>query len=377
MAARRVRRVLDFAHRWLGLVCGLLIAVAGLTGSILAFYMEIDAGVNPNLRTDHPRAVPASYEALYEALRVLPEHTQGYWSMEIPKDGGPVTSRFFASDFRAYNGGSARIRLVTVDPVTGKVLRDALWGDTFFTWIYDLHWKILAGNTGKVIMGIVAIGGLIVLITGTTIWLMPRSSWASKLHFKRPAGVVRRTYDLHKLIGLYGLPLMLLCIGTAAMLNLSNQVRPMINAVSPLRPGLSAESTPVEGARRIPLDQAITTGRALFEGARVVWVRVPALATDAYEVQIWRPGEPVTRFPKTRVRIDQYSGQVLEVRDPRTNRAGDVVLDWLVPLHDGKAMGTIGRVIVMILGLVPAALFVTGFMRWRQKAAARKKRLPA
>ena len=86
----------------------------------------------------------------------------------------------------------------------------------------------------------------------------------------------------------------------------------------------------------------------------------------------------MTRFPKTHLYLDQYTGKELAVYDPRVDW-GDTILDWLVPLHDGKAFGMTGRVIVMLEGLIPLLLFVTGFLRWNQKRvlrnSAREKRI--
>ncbi|RWA51149.1 hypothetical protein AU476_25200 [Cupriavidus sp. UYMSc13B] len=56
-----------------------------------------------------------------------------------------------------------------------------------------------------------------------------------------------------------------------------------------------------------------------------------------------QPGEPGWRFPRTNVWIDQYSGAVLGIRDPRRNSAADTLLDWLHPLHGGGAFGLPGR----------------------------------
>jgi uncharacterized iron-regulated membrane protein len=80
----------------------------------------------------------------------------------------------------------------------------------------------------------------------------------------------------------------------------------------------------------------------------------------------------MTRFPRTHLFVDQYTNQTLSVYDPKRDGAGDTVLNWLVPLHDGKAFGMAGRVIVMVLGMVPSVMFVTGFMRWRQKRLAHR-----
>ena len=71
--------------------------------------------------------------------------------------------------------------------------------------------------------------------------------------------------------------------------------------------------------------------------------------------------------------VDQYSGKILKVQDP-TNRksAGQAVVDWQWPLHSGKAFGWTGRILTFLSGLACPVLFVTGFIRWRQKRSAKK-----
>lgn len=361
------RRAMDSIHRWLGFTCGAVLIVAGLTGALLAFYIELDGALNPWLQPARPRAAPTSYEAVYRQLQNLaPESDLGYWKIELPPEGGPITSRFYQSD----PDGMTRTRLVTLDPTTLRVMRDAYWRQTFFTWIYDLHMNLLFGPPGKIAMGILAVGMLFMLLAGVANWALPSGSLRAKLRFKRPASIPRRTYDLHKLIGLASMPFMLLCIGTAAMICLPNQVRPVLNAFSPLKPAPIVHSGSADGRERIPIDVAIEAARERFPGSAVVWVRVPETVSGTYDLQIRQAGDPMTRFPRTHLWLDQYSGTVLAEKNPHLDAAGDVVLNWLVPLHDGKALGMVGRIWVLLLGLLPPVLLITGTMRWLQKRKA-------
>jgi uncharacterized iron-regulated membrane protein len=364
-----VRRTADTIHKWLGFLCGAALLVAGLTGTLLAFYMELDGALNPRLRTPSPHARPASYEAVYQRLRTVPVGHPGYWKIEIPPDGGPITSRFYEQ----HPNDMSRTRMVTLDPGSLQVMRDAFWRDTFFTWLYDLHMNLLFGPPGKIFMGILSVGMIVMLIAGLLNWALPKGTLRSKLKVKHPASLPRRTYDLHKIAGLVTFPLLLLVVGTAAIICLPNQAKPLINTFSPLTVSPDQSSHPIPGKPRIPVDAALALGPKAFPGSTVVWVRVPARPTDSYNLQIRQAGDPMTRFPKTHVWIDQYSGAVLQRRDPHRDSAGDTVLNWVVPLHDGKAFGMIGRVLVLFLGLFPLVLFVTGTMRWLQKRAARLK----
>ena len=53
----------------------------------------------------------------------------------------------------------------------------------------------------------------------------------------------------------------------------------------------------------------------------------------------------------------------------------DAVLQWLYPLHNGEAFGLAGRIIIVIIGLAPLLLYVSGIIRWQQKRDAKMKRL--
>jgi uncharacterized iron-regulated membrane protein len=363
------RRWSDVIHKWLGFSVGAILVIAGLTGSLLAFYVEIERQFYPHMQTPDPHVLPSSYEAVYQRLSQLPvDPPGGTWKIEIPPDGGVITSRYSAPA-----GSTVRTRMVTLDPITFEVLRDAHWSDTFFTWIYDLHQDLLLGERFDVPMGIATLMMLVMLAVGVGSWLLPVGHLRAKFRLKwRHASVSRRTYDVHKLGGAIALIPLALTVATGALITLSVQVRPVLNSVSTLKPTEPpVQSVPFDGARRVPVDQVLAQAPAYFPDSRVVWVRVPASATQFYDLQIRQAGAPMTRFPRTHLYLDQYTGKVLAVYDPKADGVGDTILNWLVPLHDGKAWGMFGRVMVMVLGLVPAVMFVTGFMRWKQKRMPR------
>ena len=168
----RLRRWSDVLHRWLGFSAGAILVVIGLTGSLLAFYMEIERGWYPHMRTAYPHARPVSYEAVYQRLATLPvDPPGGTWRIEIPPEGGVITSRYAAP--------GARTRMVTVDPITLDVLRDARWNSTFFTFIYDIHEYLQLGSGARPWIGYVSLVMVIVLVTGSLSGLLPRGGAAA------------------------------------------------------------------------------------------------------------------------------------------------------------------------------------------------------
>jgi uncharacterized iron-regulated membrane protein len=71
--------------------------------------------------------------------------------------------------------------------------------------------------------------------------------------------------------------------------------------------------------------------------------------------------------------IDQYSAKVLQIYDPHHATTGDHFLGWLFPLHTGHAFGMPGRIMILVLGLIPTVLYVTGLIRWLQKRRAKRR----
>lgn len=133
MAAARpsLRVLVRRVHLWLGLTIGALFAFAGLTGSLLVFYPEIDAALSPALRAVPAGARPASWQAVVDTLhREHPGRTSA-WRIEVTPEGGAVPVRYYKP--RETAGRDFAPLLVWVDPVRETTIRTGFWGDTVFT----------------------------------------------------------------------------------------------------------------------------------------------------------------------------------------------------------------------------------------------------
>ncbi|APB34767.1 hypothetical protein GlitD10_2431 [Gloeomargarita lithophora Alchichica-D10] len=72
VSARKLRSLAFHSHRWLGLVGGLLLCIAGLTGAVLVFWHEIDHWVIAQrfgqvIRIGEPVAVAAIADRIKSA----------------------------------------------------------------------------------------------------------------------------------------------------------------------------------------------------------------------------------------------------------------------------------------------------------------------
>lgn len=359
-------------HLYLGLSAGLIFTIVGLTGSLLVFYVEIDEFINPLLHISEVQTThPKPYEDILQALRTKHSERDKAWRLEIPRHPQAMMMARYYKPAETEHLHFAPL-FAWVNPYTAEVVSSRFWGQTVMTWLYDLHYTLLLDLTGKTIMA--CIGGvlLISLGTGVYLWWPSAEKVKSALVFKRYASSARFNYDLHKINGIYSLIFLLLLILSGILLELPDFFNPGINRLSPLyeaKPNLSRYQN---GVIRISVDQAVAIAQQQFPNASLRWIETPKGQDGSYRIMFYQYGEPSKRFPKSIVWVDQYSGNVLEIKNPVNNSFGDTFLNWLHPLHSGEIAGLIGRWLVFFLGFIPAILYVTGFIRWRQKYNAIK-----
>lgn len=372
----RLRLFVRWLHLWLGLGVGALFTLLGLTGSALVFYEDIDAWLHPEIRVETALPAPGWDSPVWDrALATVRERwpeRHGAWRFEATGRAGAIAARH-----QAPGGGHHGHRtMVWLTPDGTDVLRHAVWGDYAMTWLYDLHMMLLAGDTGRAVVGWTGLGMVALLLSGLWAW-WPRGSWRTALHFKREAVRSRRLRDIHKLAGLAGLPLLLMLAITGVMLALPAQSDAVLTrALGPVERPARVVSAADHGTP-ISLAAALASAHRAMPRARLAWVEAPGRADGAIMVRVQQPDDPSHRFPHSYVWVDQYRGRLLAVQDRERFGLSNRVNNWLHPLHDASVGGLWLRVPVALVGLVPALLFATGLLRWwglrreRRSAAGR------
>lgn len=370
-----VRSLLRRIHLWMGLALGLPFLVLGLTGAALVFYIEIDALLHPSMHTETSApppgwTSPVWEEALKTAHARWPDET-GKWSFEVTGRPGAIPARYYPPAYgHSHHGVDPLMLWFSADG--HSVLRTARWGDYLMTWLYDLHMTFLVGEVGNDVVGWVGVATLFLLVTGVIVW-WPRGSWRKALAFKPRASSIRRLYDLHKIVGLASAVLLLVLSATGALLALPAEKAWLLKTfVAPVVATPSPVSTAKVG-RQIPLAQALATAHAALPDARLAWIDVPGPGDGAFRFRVQVAGDPSHRFPYSFVFVDQYSGQVLAVHDARQGAASTTVNNWIRPLHDASIGGLATRILGVIVGLAPTALFVTGALRWWRRRQVRHR----
>lgn len=373
---RRRRAAWLVVHRWLGLAAGLFLAVFGLTGALLVFYQELDEALFPAQLQVTPR--PGGEDAWRPLAELLPAARAASGQpcpspyVRFPRTEG---SALWVYCFFEEEAGSS-ISIVFVDPYTGRVTgtRSDPAAEHLprnpVDFVAYLHYTLLLKDQGYLVAGLIALLLLFSLPTGLILWWPITGNWRAALTMKRSPNAQRLNLDLHRLAGLWTLPVLAALLVSGVYMDLPGPFMSGLRLLSPgTRDGLGELAVaPLEGVTPIGPDEALAVARRAWPQGRLNYLLVPDAGRTTY--QVTRSGVPgPSRFWSERtVAVDPWRAAVVGMRDAASRRtAGEAFVDWLWPLHSGKAFGWPGRILILLVGLSCPLLAVTGLLRWRRR----------
>lgn len=386
-----VRSSAIVVHRWVGLVIAVFLIVAGLTGSMMAFFHDLDVALNPELM----RVTPAPGAKLLDPIELrariqqqLPDKQVEGVILELDRT---LAVNYWIDDRETF-----------ADPYTGRLLGSREFGAisegkvNLLTFLYRLHYSLALGDVGTWIFGAVALLWTIDCFVGAYLTFpakaardaaKPSRSW---LHRWAPAWLVRTNrlmslvFTWHRASGLWVWGLLLVFAWSAVALNLGDQVyRPVMNALLPDRVRLEPPKLVV--ARKNPkLDwsAARERGRQLMatqakeRGFQVLGERWLFYEPEhgAYSYTVESNLDIAPRLAETHLHFDGDDGRLLSFEAPTGQSVRGSVDSWLIALHFGaiREAGYAYRAFVCLLGLMVTLLSVTGIWIWWRK---RRKRV--
>ena len=356
-------------HVYVGLAAGFFFALLGLTGSLSMYRQALDEVLNPQLVIENPQDKPQNLDKIFANIRLAHPSRHGEWELEMPKSQDEMITAWYDNPHETFGEYYAPL-MVSVNPYTAEVVASRFWGHTFSTWMYNLHTQLLMGAFGARKVGILGLGLIASCLSGLYLW-WPRNlaSLRSLLGIQHRQGISRFAYDLHKLIGAFSFPLLLLLAFTGFHLAVPTFLETIVDAPGMRHGevGQTIRSTAVPNQHPVSLEEAVTIARGLFPHAEIRRVATPAGEDGTFRVNLRRPKDINIRHPLTMVWIDRWSGQIREVRNPNKFSLGQKFISTLWPLHTGESFSLIGRQLWFIIGLAPSWLFISGLLQWLVK----------
>ncbi|MCK7596073.1 PepSY domain-containing protein [Microbulbifer sp. CAU 1566] len=377
-----MRKAFFILHKYAGLTLGLLLSVIGLTGSLLVFDHALDEQLAPQTVTFKPSERPASYaDILASAQAAVPGNPAPTRLMTQRQAGSPHVVRFPKPE-----GAPGPVE-VSVSPTDGEVLAVRGWGTREYTmtWLYRLHYTLLAGKNGKTVVGFMGLLLMVFCISGIVLWWPKKSRrtqngnkrWARAFTISRSGNRFRFYFDVHKVFGIYFLPLLLMISFSGVALVFPSQVETVVGSLFEVGPRPALPPSRTDAGTPISPDEAVAIAASAFPDGELKRIYLPRDNSDSYGLTFRAADEAWSNYGASIARVDQYSGELLMTQNVTEIPLGNKILRWQFPLHNGDALGLVGRWLVLLAGFAPAMLFGTGFYLWWQKrrlkrAASRK-----
>ena len=353
-----MRKALVRIHLWLGLVVGLVWALQGLTGAMLVFHRDVD-------RFAMPAVTEGAMTSLDRIAAAAERRTGRPAEMIAISDGrGDLLNVHYRES------GSPRQLLVAA--ATGEPLADRDYNPaTPFRgeparWLYLLHESLLLHDSGETLIGLSGLLLFSSLATGLWIAWPRRGQWRLVFAVGRWRTARIKLYGWHRMLGLMAGALLLITVPGGIWMIFAAELRPLLAAAVPH--DLPYKALPVERVeRRISPQAALDRARSHFPDATFVRLTLPSPAAPVYAVRLRQADEVRTWSGVTLVSIDPATGRTLHVYDPVTAPLSNRLADAAFSVHSGEIAGLVGRILLMLAGLMLPILYVTGVAAWWKK----------
>ena len=409
-----MRAALTQVHRYAGLVIAVFLIIAGLTGSLLAWYSELDAWINPDVMTVQAppgQAQPLSPFELRQRLEAeLPFAVVNWLELKPRLPNGSLSFYIDAkSPDPTVTSENVNVELtfdeVFVDPYTGIILGTRKWGDisqgliNLMPFVYRLHYSLALGDIGVWIFGVVALIWTLDCFVSIYLTFPARkhragsdkslrnwlSRWKAAWQVRWHGGSYKVNFDLHRAGGLWPWVLLLILAWSSVAFNLYDEVyRPVSGTFlsfqeRPLTvlPDRKPERATPDLGWQAGYEQALRHlhEQADFQGFEVLFAERMSYhpQKNAFRLMARSDRDINNKYAQTEICIDATTGALLGLRLPIGAASGDTLTTWITTLHMAHIWGTPFRIVITLSGIVIVVLSVTGIVIWWRKRSARRR----
>ncbi|WP_138499151.1 PepSY-associated TM helix domain-containing protein [Nostoc sp. PA-18-2419] len=368
MKSKKLRNFAFTLHRYIGLAVGLILVIVSLTGSVLVFADEIGHILFvQQFGTVVPQGQMLSPTSVVDTLKAASdwEPNTKFSRLYIPitPDAPYVLDVLHPPDNSVTEISLAQISSVFVNPYIGTIMGKQRWNEQLISSVVDLHCNLLAGNTGKTIVGIVCFLVLVLNITGLFLW----SGWRkliSGFKIKWNVHLKRLYFDIHKLAGIITVVFLCFTAFTGVCWSFYEFSEPVIRAITLSPAKLEPVSQIIPNQLSLKLANQLKTSQAELPDGKLRAIDFPQKPDSLLIIRYSMPQEYTYNTGQSKVYLDQYSGKVLRVDNSQKESLGPRVLNSFPSLHYGTFGGLPTRIFYIFVGLAPLILLVTGFVMW-------------
>jgi len=350
-----MRTIVRTLHLSIALVAAVVVVILGVTGSIMAFEPELDHAIHRGLWHVEPQGSQLFLEDLVaKAAEHYPgEQATGAWVAEAPD----LAARVLLPG-----------KTVFVNPYNGEVIGLGAGNPDILAKIHQLHLRLLwlsHPDAGRKIVGWMDIAMLFLVLSGLYLWWPLRRTTIVWNASRR-----RRWLGVHAVtgIGVFGFLLLLGVTGAAIAFESAEDLAYRVTRSAPA-PRPAHVVTPLLTGR-ISLDRAMAIARAAVPGATPFQISIPK-PDGTYAIRARFP-EDLTPGGRSRVEVDQYTGEVVFAESSRAGPAGTRAVILNRAIHTGDVFGMPSRILMSLASALTVVMATSGLLTWWYRTRASK-----
>jgi uncharacterized iron-regulated membrane protein len=370
------RKIWLNVHLWLGLTAGLVLALIGLTGSVLVLNNQL---------------LKFEVGDIFDIGGTLPSHPDvDQWIANAHRAYGDFDLVSVVGPGFGLGGGNAAMLgavgaghthwLMTVDPNSGLPLGNYIWEDRFSTFVLRIHAGLGATGgwltSGRNTLAWLGVAMMVSMATGLYLWWPRNRNWYTAFTIKRGTHGRRRLLDLHNVFAVYLYVPLLIIAATGVYFLRADWIDPAISLVSVDRtpdPDALARSSKAGSceARTTP-GQAADLALARYPTSRLAAINISGVQDQPLKVLLAPPGN-LGMKGQTQVFVDPECPRILTSLDGEATVASESFKAVVHPLHFNLMLGRLGQAIVFLAGLLLPVSWVTGLLLWLDKRKNRRR----
>ncbi|RTY72565.1 PepSY domain-containing protein [Flavobacterium sp. LS1P28] len=344
-------------HFWVGITCGLVASISGLSGAMYVWQPEFSAALNPELLKMKNIDSLEDDVFLKTASSLATTHSDSISKMFLPyREQQTISIEFKNGKTNYYNSEN------------GQFLGEKSASIVFFEDLLKFHRTLFIPKIGKYVTGTSTIVFLLlILLSGIYIWYKTYSSTLKNgFKIKWKSKKKKFNFDLHKVLGVsFFIPLLTISF-TGAYFTYNSYYKKALSVLDSrtiLKQETQNKNPPSFATILLDSDKS-------YDLRAIYYLKD---ANDNYRFRYIESRFKTQGLRKTKELTVSTNLKTISLTDYRNDATSNRLAAQFYPVHTGEIAGLFGRILVFIAGLIPLTLYITGFRIYLSKKRRLRK----
>lgn len=352
-------------HLWVGIVLGGFISLVSITGALVVYKPEIERISSPKLTSVKPQPHSVPLDTLYYRVKSLfPKHRV----MNIVLYGDENT----AISFRTARPKDNVREQIYFNQYTGELLGVDAYDDNFLQWVYDFHANLLMGKKGRVLNAILGFILIFLLFSGMFLLWPGLKKVKYLLRFYRGKSLLKKMYDTHRLVGLFGFSFLILIAFSGSYYGFKQQYHSLFETIASGSAKINSPKIKAEASPYVSIDLILENAKQCLPKGVPTLLFFPRSRENCFSVRMILPSD-YGRTGNNHIYLSPYTGDVISTNLWKNKATAEKLTRSMYFIHFGTFGGHLTRILWVFIGFLIPILYFSGFFFWWKKKILRRR----